>query len=83
VWKLEVYRVITNIGGWIVASESEYVDDLLDDVCNMYALEYRIVSPKGEMYTVNFVEQDDADYVIPHLGEVCNNWPQIVGDIRR
>ena len=80
-WKLEIYRVITNIGGWIVASESEYIDDLLDAVCNMYALEYRIVSPQGEMYTINFVEQDD-DYVIPRLGEISNNWPQKIGDIR-
>jgi hypothetical protein len=80
-WALEIYRVISSVGGWFEVCKSEEIDDLLDRVCNIYALEYRIVSPKGEMYTINFIEQDD-DYVIPRLGEISTNWPQVIGNVR-
>ncbi len=82
-WKLEVYRVITNIGGWIVAGESEYIEDLLDLICTTYGLEYRICSPKGEYFTIEWVDDIiDPDYTKPVFGVECSNWPQKIGDIR-
>lgn len=82
-WTLEGYRIIQSVGGWIAYGEYKTISGCLKDVVNMYALEYRITSPQGETHCVKWVDDPhDPEYTIPTLGEVCNHWPKIVGNVR-
>ena len=82
-WTLEVYRVITNIGGWHVVGKFGDTRQLLNTICETYSLEQRAISPTGNIYSINWADDpNDSEMVIPEIGEHCTNWPQKIGDIR-
>lgn len=86
-WTLEGYRIIQSIGGWANCGEYATAELALDAIINSgYALEHRIKSPSGEFNSVVWQDIIDSDgtseYCEATLGEVCNYWPEIVGNIK-
>ncbi len=82
-WKLEIYRVITNVAAWQTLGTFAEVHDLLRTISECYNLEARVIDPNGQLHQIDWIDDPkDSDYCVPVIGKVCNTWPQFVGNVK-
>lgn len=74
-WKLELYRVINSVSGWMAGGEYDTCERALEAIMGAgYALDYRIIAPNGLTHPVEWLDfiddEDGCEYCLPILGKV-------------